>query len=357
MEKKPTIVDIALRLGITPSAVSKAFNDHPRISDQTKIAVLQAAKELDYRPNAMATGLRIGKSGLIGVLVPGIHYSFFATAIKGAEEVLSDAGYNVIIAQSKDNLEFEKRQLEGFLSAQVEGIIASLAMETSNYDFFRIVSDKIPLVLFDRTFDDDKISAVTIDDFSGAVKAIDHLVEMGYSRIAHLGGHRQCLPFRKRIDGYKHALKKHGLHFNPRYLFECAPNKDEGAKVTEELLNLSEPPDAIFAASDYLAFGAIRAIKQRSIKIPDEIGVIGFSNEEFSSQVSPAISTIDQFSETLGSTAARLLINQISVGSGKKIVSQQRVLAPQLILRESSARKKIPHFAYEKSMEQILDGK
>jgi LacI family transcriptional regulator len=357
MEKKPTIVDIASRLGITPSAVSKAFNDHPRISDQTKNAVLQAAKELDYRPNAMATGLRSGKSRLIGVLVPGIHYSFFATAIKGAEEVLSDAGYNVIIAQSKDNLEFEKRQLEGFLSAQVEGIIASLAIETSNYDFFRIISDKIPLVLFDRTFEDEKISAVTIDDFSGAVKAVDHLVEMGYTRIAHLGGHRQCLPFQKRIEGYKHALKKHGLHFNSHYMFECAPNKDAGVKVTEKLLNLSQPPDAIFAASDYLALGAITAIKQKGIKIPEEIGVVGFSNEGFSSQVSPAISTIDQFSETLGSTAAELLINQISVGNGKKMVSQKWVLAPQLILRESSAGKKNFVLSYDNDMVQTAESK
>ena len=357
MDKKPTIVDIALRLGITPSAVSKAFNDHPRISGQTKSAVLQAAKELDYRTNAMATGLRSGKSGLIGVLVPGIHYSFFAAAIKGAEEVFSDAGYNVIIAQSKDNLEFEKRQLEGFLQAQVEGIIASLAIETFNYDFFRTISNRIPLVLFDRTFDDEQISAVTIDDFSGAVKAVDHLVEMGYSRIAHLGGHRQSLPFQKRIDGYKYALKKHGLHFNPRYLFECAPNKNEGAKVTEKLLSLSQPPDAIFAASDYLAFGAITAIKQRGIKIPEEIGVIGFSNEEFSSQVSPAISTIDQFSETMGSTAAELLIKQISVGNEKKIVSQQWVLAPQLILRESSSRKENFTPSYEKSMVQNIGSK
>ena len=340
MKKRATIVDIARSLGITPSAVSKALSNHPRISARTKIAVQEAGRKLEYRPNAMATGLRKGKSGLIGLLVPGIHYSFFATAIKGAEEILNQAGYSVIITQSKDNFEFEKRQLEGLLRAQVEGVIASLSMETNNFEFFQTLSKRIPLILFDRTFEDDKISTVTIDDFSGAVQAIDHMVGRGYTRIAHLAGHSQILPFRQRIDGYKHALGKHGLSFNPDYLLECSPNKDEGTKAMEKLLNLTEPPDAIFAASDYLALGAVKAIKEKGIKIPDEIGVIGFSNEEFSSQVSPTLSTIDQFSETLGSTAAKLLIDQISVGKEKKILVQQRILAPRLIPRESSAGKK-----------------
>jgi LacI family transcriptional regulator len=341
VKRKTTIVDIALKLGITPSAVSKALSNHPRISEQTKIAVQKVGRQLDYRPNAMATGLRKGKSGLIGLLVPGIHYSFFATAIKGAEEILSQAGYSVIIAQSKDESEFEKRQLEGLLRAQVEGVIASLAIETTDFKLFKSLSKRTALVLFDRTFEDEKISTVTINDFEGAVRAVDHLVEMGYTRIAHLGGRAQGLPFKRRIDGYKYALKKHKLSFNPAYLFECAPTNEEGIKAMEKLLDLREPPDAVFAASDYLAFGAIQTVKARGIKIPDEMGVIGFSNEVFSSQVSPTISTIDQFSERLGSTAAKLLIDQLTKKRGKKFTPEQRVIDPNLIPRESSARRKM----------------
>lgn len=340
MKRKTTIVDIANKIGITPSAVSKALSDHPRISSETKNAVLEAVRELAYQPNYLAMGLRKGKSGLIGVLVPGIHYSFFATAIKGVEELLSKEGYSVIIAQSKDSFEHEKKQVAGLLRAQVEGVIASLAIETKDTTHYKELSVDTPLVLFDRTYEDDRVSSVIIDDFEGAIKAVDHLIEMGYKRIAHLAGHEHILPFGTRIKGYKSALEKHGLPFKGEYLFQCAPNQDEGAKVTELLLSLPNPPDAIFAASDYLAFGAIRAIKNHGLRIPDDIGIVGFSNEEFSSQVSPSITTIDQFSETMGSSAAELLIEQIRYGtSGKDFVPQKRVLSPQLIIRQSSRRK------------------
>lgn len=339
MKRKVTIVDIANRLGITPSAVSKAFSDHPRISGATKKNVQAAALELGYQRNTLATGLRNGKSGLIGVLVPGIHYSFFAAAIKGAEEILSDQGYGVIIAQSRDGFEFEKRQLEGFVKAQVEGIIASLAAETKEYDHYKALVGNTPLVLFDRTFEDDRISTVTIDDFSGAVKAVDHLVEMGYRKIAHIAGYQHVQPFGKRIDGYEFALSKHGLRFRKDYIFQCAPNKDEGAKVANLLLDMDEPPDAIFAASDYLALGAIRAIRDRGLVVPDQIGIVGFSNEEFSSQVSPAITTIDQFSESLGSVAATSLIDQLKVKTaGGEFVARRHILSPKLIVRNSSQK-------------------
>src|SRR5688572_17264824 len=186
MQRKTTIVDIANKLGITPSAVSKALSGNPRISPETKNAVLEAVKELNYQPNTLATALKNGRSGLIGMIVPGIHYSFFATAIKGAEELLSRQGYSVIITQSNDNFEHEKKQIDGLLRAHVEGVIASMALETKDTSYYKALSGTIPLVLFDRTFEDDHVNSVIIDDFGGAVSAVDHLVEMGYRRIAHL---------------------------------------------------------------------------------------------------------------------------------------------------------------------------
>ena len=339
MKKKTTILDIASKLGITPSAVSKAFNNHPRISSETKKAVIEMGESLGYKPNYMATGLRKGKSGLVGMLVPGIHYSFFATAIKGAEEILSQHGYNVLIAQSKDSYEVEKKQLEGFLRAQVEGIISSVAMNSKTYEHYRVIAEDTPLVLFDRTYDDENISTVTIDDFGGAVKAVDHLVEMGYKKIAHIAGYNHVLPFKKRIEGYKSALAKHGLTFRKDFIFQCAPNNDEGTQVANKLLDMENPPDAIFASSDYLAYGAIKAIMDRGLKIPEDIGVVGFSNEEFSSRVSPSITTIDQFSEVMGSTAARSLIVQLSSDNQKEAVPQRHILTPKLIVRNSSLRK------------------
>jgi LacI family transcriptional regulator len=341
VRKPATIVDIAAKLGITPSAVSKALNGHPRISDETRNAVITVARELSYSPNSLASGLRRGKSGLIAILVPGIHYGFFSTAIKGAEEVLSRKGYNVIIAQSKDSADLERRQLDGFRRAKVEGIIASLAMETQDYRPYTSLAVDIPLVLFDRTISDEQISGVMVDDFAGAVKAVDHLVEMGYKRIGHLAGLPHVMPFGRRIDGYKYALAKHGLPFRNEYLRHCAPSKEEGIIATEKLLNLSEPPDAIFAHSDHLAFGAVSAIRNRGLSVPADIGIVGFSNEELSGDVTPSITTVDQFSETMGAAAAEIMIDQLHHRQlGKPYTPQKRLLSPKLIVRQSSLKDK-----------------
>ena len=340
MKRNATIVDIATHLGITPSAVSKAFSDHPRISAATKARVIKAATQLGYVPNGLATGLRKGRSGLIGVVVPGIHYSFFSTAIKGIEEQVTANGYNVIIVQSRDSYELERNQLQNLLRAQVEGIIASIAINTKNYTPFKEVALRVPVVLFDRTFSRSGLSQVTIDDFQGAVSAIEHLISMGYKRIAHIAGFSHMRPFSKRIEGYKYALNKHGLRFRREYIFECAPNSNEGEFAMEHLLNLKTPPDAIFAASDYLAYGAIQVAIKNGFKIPKDLGFVGFSNEEFSGQITPSISTIEQYSERLGSIAANLLIDQLAVEKkGGDYVIQKVVIAPKLIVRQSSLRK------------------
>ena len=340
MKRNATIVDIATHLGITPSSVSKAFSNHPRISAETKARVIKTAIKLGYVPNSLATGLRKGRSGLIGVVVPGIHYSFFSTAIKGIEEQVTANGYNVIIVQSRDSFEFERNQLQNLLRAQVEGIIASIAITTKNYTPFKEVAARVPVVLFDRTFSRSGLSEVTIDDFQGAVSAVEHLISMGYKRIAHLAGFSHIRPFSKRIEGYKHALDKHGLRFRQEYIFECAPNSNEGEFAMEHLLKLKTPPDAIFAASDFLAYGAMQVAIKNGFKIPRDLGIVGFSNEEFSAQITPAISTIEQYSERLGSIAANLLIDQLAVEKkGGNYVVEKVVVAPKLIIRQSSLRK------------------
>lgn len=340
MKRKATIVDIATHLGITPSSVSKAFSNHPRISAETKARVIKAAIQLGYVPNSLATGLRKGKSGLIGVVVPGIHYSFFSTAIKGIEEQMTANGYNVIIVQSRDSFELERNQLQNLLRAQVEGIIVSIAMSTRDYTPFKEVAGRVPVVLFDRTFSRSALSEVTINDFQGAVSAVEHLISMGYRRIAHIAGFSHVRPFAKRIEGYKHALNKHGLRFRQEYIFECAPNSNEGEFAMERLLKLKTPPDAIFAASDYLAYGAIQVAIKNGFKIPKDVGFVGFSNEDFSRQVTPALSTIEQYSERLGSIAANLLMDQLAAEQkGGNYAIRKEVVDPKLIIRESSMRK------------------
>ncbi len=339
VRKKTTIVDIADYLGITPSAVSKAFSDHPRISAKTKKAVFEAAEKLGYQPNYLATGLRKGRSGLIGVLVPGIHLSFFATIIKAMEETLSEGGYNVIIAQSQDNYEKECAHLEGFMKAQVEGIIASVALDTQTTEHYRKTGMRIPLVLFDRTLRDLEVSKVVVDDYTGSVKAIDHLVSKGYRRIAHIAGYAHIEPFRVRIQGYQETVKKHGLDLREEFIIPCRLTVADGIDIMNDLLKLPEPPDAIYAASDLPAYGALTVLKEHKIRVPEEFGVIGFSNEVHTSMVTPTISTMEQHSENIGVLAARSVMEQLAhLYEGKEYIPQQNILTPKLIVRESTNR-------------------
>lgn len=339
MKRKPTIVDIAAKVGITPSAVSKAFSNHPKISTETKRKVSEAAEALGYKRNSLATGLRNGKSGLIGVLVPGVHYSFFSGAIKGIEEALSEHGYNVIIVQTRDSQQLEERQIDGLMKARVEGVIASLAINTIDYEAYTSLSKEIPLVMFDRTFSHDGISEVMINDFGGAVLAVNHLISMGYKRIAHLAGLESIRPFSRRIEGYKFALSEAGRDVREEFIFQCPPNDQIGATAMEKLMALDEPPDAVFCASDYLAYGAMQTVLKKGLSVPRDIGIVGFSNEAFSHQVTPSITTVDQFSETLGAAASEILLEHLeAIHLALPFVAQQRIIEPALIVRESSSR-------------------
>ncbi|RED94979.1 LacI family DNA-binding transcriptional regulator [Marinoscillum furvescens] len=340
MKKKITIVDIANHLGITPSAVSKAFSDHPRISDKTKKAVRQAAEQLGYHQNTLATGLRRGRSGLIGVLVPGIHFSFFSTIIKAIEETLSEKGYSVIISQSRDQLAKEIRQLDNLMKAQVEGVIASVSLETNNSAHFQKICKRIPVVLFDRTLRDLEVSKVVVDDYMGSIKAVDHLVEKGYRRIAHIGGLSHVEPFRIRQEGYRAGMQKHGLEILEGYEQSSKLTVADGESIMNDLLKLPSPPDAIYAASDLPAYGVIKCLKERGIAVPQEVGVVGFSNEAYTEMVSPTITTLEQHSENMGLIAAKSMLEQLQHQyDDKEYVPQQSTLTPKLVIRESSNRK------------------
>ncbi|WP_185154252.1 LacI family DNA-binding transcriptional regulator [Fulvivirga sp. M361] len=339
MRKKTTIVDIANHLGITPSAVSKAFSGHPRISDKTKKAVLATAEKLGYQPNYLATGLRKGRSGLIGVLVPGIHLSFFGTVIKAIEETLGEGGYNVIIAQSQDSHEKESAHLEGFIKAQVEGIIASVALDTRSADHYKRIGAQVPVVLFDRTLRELEVSKVVVDDHLGSVKAVDHLVSKGYRKVAHIGGYEHIEPFRLRIQGYREALDKHNLDVPEEYLRQCKLTITDGKEIMCDLLDLPQPPDAIYAASDLPAYGALTVLKERGYKIPEEFGIVGFSNEAYTSMVTPTITTMEQHTENIGLLAAKSVMDQLDhLYHGKEYIPQQNVLTPKLIVRDSTNR-------------------
>ncbi|MEM6262487.1 MAG: LacI family DNA-binding transcriptional regulator [Bacteroidota bacterium] len=335
-----TIRDIARELNVTPSTVSRALNGSPRISTERKEEVLAVAKQLNYRPNQLATSLRTGKGKMLGVMVPTTDRSFFSSVIRGIEEEASAAGYSVMICQSHDLVAKEKQNIASFLGAQVDAVLASLAMEKSKFTHYeRITEENTPLVLFDRITDNISVNKIIINDFSGAKKVMHHLFEQGYTRIAHLAGPQQVALYAERVRGYKAALAEKEIPFDPDLCIECTQILAEGYRAAQKLMGLAHPPDAIFASGDYAAMGAMQYLQERQIKIPEEIGIAGFSNESFTSLVNPSITTVDQHSLQMGITAAKLAL---SLAESPVQTAQTTVLEPSLIIRNSSKRKPEP---------------
>ena len=337
-KKKTTLQDIADALDITPSAVSKALHDHPRISEKTKRAVLAMAKKLSYHPNTLASALRSGQSFLLGVIVPDIDFGFFSSVVRGIEEVSRKAGYHVIISQSHNQVDNEQANVEALLRTQVDGVLASLGTSTTDFDHFRrLIDNDVPLLLFDRTSDQLPVSTVVVDDFGGAYAAVEHLIRQQCRRIVHFAGHKRSSLYHTRIQAYEKAMADHGLEVLPGYIMESDLTLADGQALTRKLLEEGMPFDGIFASADHAALGAMHALQENGIKVPEQVAVVGFSNEPFSGFIRPSLSSVDQQSLKMGKLAAETLLQQVrDKESGTGPI--RKVLLPELIVRDSSRR-------------------
>jgi LacI family transcriptional regulator len=338
-KKKTTIKDIANVLHISAAAVSKALHDDSRISEKTKIAVRQVAENLQYQPNYLASALRSGKSHLVGVIVPRTNSNFFSSVIQNIEEVLNKKGYNIIITQSNESYQKECDSIDTLLYTQVDGIIASMANETVDLSAYEKIKSKgIPLILFDRGENDLNVDYIGIDDYNSSHLIVEHLVNNGCKRIAHIGGYKRTRIFNNRIRGYTDALKKHQLPLDDELLTESGLTIEDGRVKMLELLSLATPPDAVYVAGDHAALGALQVLKEKNIKIPEEIALVGFGNEPFTDMVTPRITSVHQHSVEIGKQAANAFLKYVD----RDTIDQQLnkiILDAKLIVRDSSNKK------------------
>ncbi|MBJ2176211.1 LacI family DNA-binding transcriptional regulator [Aureibaculum sp. A20] len=338
-KKKTTIKDIANVLNISAAAVSKALHDDTRISDKTKKAVKQVAENLNYQPNHLASALRSGKSKLVGVIVPRTNSNFFSSVLQNIEEVLNKKGYNIIITQSNESYKKECDNIDTLLFTQVDGIIASMANETVDLSYYEKVKSKgIPLILFDRGENDLNVDYIGINDYESSHSIVEHLVNNGCKRIAHIGGYKRTRIFNNRIRGYIDALKKYNLPLDTELLTESGLTIKDGREMMQQLLNLKERPDAVYVAGDYAALGALQVLNENNIKIPEEIALVGFGNEPFTDMVTPRITSVKQHSEEIGKQAALAFLKY----NKDEVVHQtlnKIILNAELIVRDSSNKK------------------
>jgi len=339
-KKRTTIYDIAEKLNIAPSSVSRALNNGRHVNDATRQLVLKTANELNYKRNTLASNLRKGQSKTIGVVVPFINQDFFSNVIAGIEDAAYQKGYNLIICQSNELQSKEIKCVNTLINQQVDCIVISIAADSSGHRHLQNVIDNgIQLIQFDRVAEELETLKVINDNEQASLEAVTHIIEQGYKRIALLEGPQNLQIFRQRKTGYLNALKKHGMPIVDELIIENAWTKELGAKATRKLLHLSSPPDAIFAStSDFSALGVLEVAIAMGMKVPSELGICGYSNEAFTEITSPSITTIDQFSVYMGKTVVNLYFQEIEnkedMAMAPKIIS----IKPQLITRLSTRR-------------------
>ena len=330
-----TIHDIAAQLGLHASTVSRALSDNPAVSKRTRSLIKEKARELNYRPNQMAAALRRGRSDMLGVVVPAIDRSFFASVIRGVEEEANVAGLHVMVCQTYDDAERERKLVEGLQAMRVDGIIISTAKDvSSDAEFFRsVIAAGTPIQFFDSTPIGLDASAVVINDRGGAYLATKHLLDQGLERVAHLRGPQHLHIYRDRLEGYKDALKEAGIPFDEALMVDITSHFDNGHKAFVHLWSRKIKPNGIFSSSDYAAAGIMQAAQASGLRVPDDLAVIGFANEPFTELMTPALSTVDQQTLSMGRKAARRLI---AVVNDETPDVHRVVLEPSVIVRASS---------------------
>lgn len=333
---KPTISDIAKALNITPSTVSRALAGNPRVSEQTRLLVMKKAEELGYERNILASSLRKGSTDTVGLVVPRINRLFFSNMISGAEAILNPAGFNLIITQSHERRDDERRAVQTLLRNQVAGIIISHSLETVDPASFSQLFEgsNVVLVQFDRTFRGIGDTEVTNDNYSGGYNATKHLIEHGYKRIGHLGGDTSSNVYIERRRGFEDAMREAGMEIEESLMFEDSITRDKGFYNAAKALERG--CDALYCAGDYAALGVIEYARIKGVSIPDELGVVGTANETFADVVTPSLTTLEQNAFEMGSKAAQAFLN---IKQGHCATEREVSVPMKLMVRDSSLRK------------------
>lgn len=330
-------MDIAKTLGISVSTVSRALNNHPDISEETKTAVAHLAREWSYQPNALAQSLVTKSTHTIGVIIPNLETTFFSSMLSGIQNLASQAGYRVVICQSNESQQTEIANVQALMNNMIDGLLLCHSLNTKSYEHIKVHLNRgIPIVQFYRVSTSVDSSRVYCEDEKGAFEITEHLIKQGCKRIALLLGPPQALISEKRLKGYKKALKKYGLKYDEQLIGNVDFNKASVEQTIASWLKISPKIDAIFSISDKSAVQIIQYLKSRKIKVPNEICVAGFGNEYTGEIIEPSLTTFDVKTTQIGETAIQMLLDKIINNSLK---NEDQYVNGNLIVRKSTGRK------------------
>ena len=327
-----TLADIARALGVSKMTVSRAINNHPEISPETRGRILEAAQRMNYRPNQYARALTTNRSFLLGVVVPDLMHSYFAEICSGIEAVAKPVGYQNLICSTGENSANEQIEIEALLP-RTDGLVLASAASPEDTKFYRrTIREGAKLVLIDRQLEGLRCPTVTTDDVKVGLLATEHLINLGHRRIGHLKG-TVASTAALRFEGYQKALARHRLPFDASLVRECGFSETDGYQAMSGWLKEGSSPAAIFAANDPAAIGAMSAIAEAGLRIPQDIALVGGGNIHYGDMLKVPLTTVAWSTREMGQAAARLLIDLVE---GKKRGKEQHVIvAPELVVRES----------------------
>jgi len=338
-EKEVTIYDIAKKLNISAATVSRGLKNHPGINKNTKKKILQAADEMGYRSNSFASNLRKKHSNIIGVIVPRLNSNFMSDVIAGIEKVVNEANYNLFISQSLETMKKEVSNAKAMFNNRVDGLLVSLAYDTTNIDHFeQFVAKGVPVIFFDRVQEHKQCPSIFIDNYKAAYNITTHLIEQGCKRIMHIGGNQLRNVYTDRFNGYKQALADHHIPFDDSLLLVNDLSAAAGADAARYILKMNERPDGIFVANDTCAIGCMQVLKKEGVKIPQDIAFAGFNNDPTSCVIEPNLTTIDYKGHEMGEVAAKVLIGHLDNNDDLQ-QTHSLILRSELIVRGSSLKK------------------
>lgn len=315
MENKlPTIKEIAQRLKVSVSTVSRALSDHPRIGTQTKLRVQQLAKELNYEPNAQAVFLKQRKTSVIGVILPYIREEFFSDAISGIESAAIEYDYTILFGQSYDDPEKENKVIDAMRKQRVDGLIISLSKQTNKYEHLEALEKyEIPVVYFDRVPPFEKANKVYCNLYKGTVEMVGWLFSRGYRRIALINGPDRLQASRERLNGYIEGVSKRKLKIDMQLVEKTDLSKESTRNAVQKLLSLKNPPTAIITFNDYVHMDAVQYAQQQNIRINQDIAFVSYANLPITSYTAfPPLVSVEQYPYGQGVKAMEVMMKIIA---------------------------------------------
>lgn len=340
-----TIKDIANKVGVHPSTVSRVLNKQyfsHRISDKTRNKIIKAARELNYQRNEMARGLRLKTTHTIGLVVPDISNPFFSHIVKSVEIEADKQGYAVIICNSDENQEKEIKLIEILKQRQIDGLLIAPVQESYEH-FLRLKQENFPFVFIDRQFEEIESTAVITDNYGDAFRATEHLIRLGHKNIGFLGSRMNIYTIQQRLKGYKAALAAYNIPFQSDYLLGSGFTTSSGYEITRRMLADSKsPPSALLISGNLVTIGALQAIHELKISIPYDISIIGFCDAPGVSVFNPPLTSITHPMQEIGKEAFNQLLTIIAKTDNNEC--KNIILQTRFIIRESTAKWKLPDF-------------